>query len=269
MRYYTIQPSQKLADYVRFFWVLESDETTDTPYIYRSLADGFAELLFHYQGTFDELISPERIEKSFISGVHGQSQKYRRFITTGDFGIFGAYLYPSAIPQFFSLPSSELSNQMPDLRTLLGNEGGYLEERMMLAPDNLQRVKIISAFLETALSKRFIRPPDVFSCINYIIQSKGVTDVAVMASKYFLSTRQFERKFKQFSGFSPKLFSRIVRFQSAINNYGNKNISLTEIAYECGYYDQSHFIHDFREFSGYNPKQYFSGNAEGVEYREV
>ena len=269
MQYYTIQPSQKLAEFVRFFWVLESDHTTVRPYIYRSLADGFAELIFHYKGTFNELISPGSTDKSFFSGVHGQSQKYRRFITTGDFGIFGVYLHPVAIPQFFSLPSSELSNQMPDLYTLLGNEGSCLEESMMLASDNLHRVKIISAFLETTLSKRFISQPDVFSCINDIIQSKGVTDVDAMANKYFLSTRQFERKFKQFSGFSPKLFSRIVRFQSAINNYGNKEMSLTEIAYECGYYDQSHFIHDFREFSGYNPKQYFSGKAEGVEYRDA
>ncbi len=81
--------------------------------------------------------------------------------------------------------------------------------------------------------------------------------------------RQFERKFKQFSGFSPKLFSRIIRFQSAIKKYDDKKMPLTEIAYECGYYDQSHFIHDFKEFSGYSPMQYFSGKAEGVEYKEL
>jgi len=89
-----------------------------------------------------------------------------------------------------------------------------------------------------------------------------------LANDYFLSERQFERQFRKFSGFSPKLFSRIVRFQSALTQYGNNEKSLTEIALETGYYDQSHFIHDFKEFSGYHPKQYFSGNSGAIEWRD-
>ena len=269
MKYYTIPPSQKLAGFVKCFWVLEDKRTMHNPYIHRTLADGFAELIFHYKGTFDELTSHGEIERSFTSGVHGQSQKYRRFLIKENFGIFGAYLYPFSIPQFFTLPATELSNQMPGLEILLGEEGKFLEERMMLAQDNLQRVKIISAFLENKLPKNYLNQPDVFSCINDIIQSKGVTDIKTLAGRHFLSLRQFERKFKHFSGFSPKLFSRITRFQSAIKKYDHKKMPLTEIAYECGYYDQSHFIHDFKEFSGYHPMQYFSGRAEGVEYKEV
>ena len=93
-------------------------------------------------------------------------------------------------------------------------------------------------------------------------------NVQEMAGRAFLSTRQFERNFKQFAGFSPKLYSRIIRFQAAMQQYGNKAMSLTAIAYECGYYDQSHFIHDFKEFSGHHPHHYFSGNAEGTEWRD-
>ena len=62
-------------------------------------------------------------------------------------------------------------------------------------------------------------------------------------------------------GFPPKLYSRITRFQAALGEYGSGK-SLTDIAYDCGYYDQSHFINDFREFSGYNPKVYFSGQLK-------
>lgn len=167
---------------------MEDERTTHNPYIHRTLADGFAKLIFHYKGTFDELTSHGEIERSF---------------------------------------------------------------------------------LENKLSKNYLNQPDVFSCINDIIQSKGVTDIKTLADRHFLSLRQFERKFKHFSGFSPKLFSRIIRFQSAIKRYDNKKMPLTEIAYDCGYYDQSHFMHDFKEFSGYHPMQYFSGGAEGVEYKEV
>ena len=54
-----------------------------------------------------------------------------------------------------------------------------------------------------------------------------------------------------------------------MNEYGNQDLSLTEIAFKYGYYDQSHFIHDFKQFSGYHPSAYFYGKPEGAEYREV
>ena len=84
-----------------------------------------------------------------------------------------------------------------------------------------------------------------------------------------ISQRQLERTFKEYAGFSPKTFARILRFQSATNHYGTTKKTLTEIALDCGYYDQSHFIHDFSQFSGYTPSEYFLGVPEGIEYREI
>jgi AraC-like DNA-binding protein len=139
----------------------------------------------------------------------------------------------------------------------------------MLAADHTERVGIVSEFLRKCIRSREIHEPAVFSVISSVIRSNGLAKIPELAAQSFLSTRQFERKFLAFSGFSPKLFSRIIRFHSALNEYGNKDKSLTEIAYECGYYDQSHFIHDFKAFSGEHPKTYFSGNAEGMEYRDA
>lgn len=263
MNYYTIAPSKTLSAYVRFFWVLESDE----PYCHRSMADGCAEMVFHYKGSFDEITVPGQIERSFDAGLHGPSQNYRRFSTDKSFGIFGVYLYPFAIPQLFSIPANELSDQMPDLASLLGADGSELEEKIIMAETNLQRVAILSSYLEKKL-KNVTSHGAVVSVINAIIHSKGLMPVDELAKRSFLSTRQFERNFKAFSGFSPKLYSRIIRFQMATQNYGASHKTLTDIAYDCGYYDQSHFIHDFKQFSGYHPKQYFSGKAEGVEWKD-
>ena len=269
MKYFTIPPSPALAKYVRFFWVLEHEIGSGQPYIHRTMADGCAEMIFHYKGRFDEFISAEKAEPSFYSGIAGQSPTFRRFIIHEDFGIFGVYLYPFAIPVLFGMPSTELTGQMPDLQTFLGPKENGLEERMMLAADHIERVEIISAFLESLLLKTRTYEPAVFSVINQIIQNKGLTNVRELAAQSFLSTRQFERKFKEFSGFSPKLYLRIARFHAALDAYGDKDKSLTEIAYECGYYDQSHFIHDFKTFSGQHPRFYFSGRSEGQAYRDV
>ncbi len=268
INYFSIKPSPSLANYVRKFWVLEGDILKDQSYLHRTMADGSAELFFHYSGVFDELHFDNKIEKSFSSGISGPSQKFNRFCINQNFGMFGVYLYPFALQRFFNFPASALSNEMLDLKTLLGQEGKDLEEKIMLANDNFHRAQIMTEYFEHKLSKNYQTDKPLFVLINYIIQMKGTICVEDLAAKHFLSSRQFERKFKTFSGFSPKLYTRIIRFQSAINQYGNKAKTLTDIAYDCGYYDQSHFIHDFKEFSGYNPKQYFSGNTEGTEWRD-
>jgi AraC-like DNA-binding protein len=267
MKYMTFPPSPKLTPYVRMFWVYEGEASGGQPYIYRSYADGCTELVFHYRGVYDQLIAAER-QGSFAAGVHAQTRKYSRFIVNRDWGIFGCYLYPFALPKLFSHPASDFTDQMAEFKTVLGREGSELEERMLTAADNPRRLAILTEFLENRLREVRTGEPTVFASIAHIIETRGLVNVRDLAREYFLSNRHFERKFKEFAGFSPKTYSRIIRFQAALKEYGS-NKSLTEIAYDCGYYDQSHFINDFREFTGYNPKVYFSGHAEGSEYLEV
>ena len=269
MIYYTIPPAPELAPYVRFFWVLESKASMSQPYVHRSMADGCAELIFHYKECFKELCWDGKMEKSFTAGLHGPSQHFRRFIIDKDFGIFGVYLYPFAVTSLFTIPAAAISNQMPDLISLLGTDGEELEEKISLAPTTNYRVKILNDFLKNKLIKNNLKkPPAVFASIQAIIQKKGLVNVAQLADQTCLSVRQFERNFKNFAGFSPKLFSRIIRFQATLQEYGNQQQSLTEVGYTCGYYDQSHFIHDFKEFSGYHPGVYFSGKSTDTNYRD-
>lgn len=266
VQYHTFPPPKHLAKYVRFFWVLESD----APYLHRQMADISPELIFHYRGRFEELTAGGGRKPSFRSGIHGQSSSISRFSIDKGFGIFGVYLYPYAIPALFQLSAEELTNRMPDLHSLWGGEGANLEEQVMLAGDNRERRKIITEFF----SHKFLNKsdnshhPGMFSAVRYVMNTKGMKTVEEVASTFCLSERQFARKFKEYSGFSPKLFSRITRFHTATECYGSGDKSLAEIAYECGYYDQSHFIQDFKEFSGHLPGEFFAGNAEGTEWRE-
>lgn len=268
MYYSTFLPTNRLSGYVRFFWVLEGGELGN-PYVYRSMADSCAELLFHYKGTFDEIDIDDRSTGSFLSGIHSQSQRYRRFVTNERFGIFGAYLYPYAARRLFDLSPEELTGYMPDLHSALGKKGKELEEKIMLAPDNQARYRILAYYLEKQLR---VTPEDdhpVRSAVGYVIHAKRKHSVRELAQQFNISERQFERKFKEYAGFNPKLYMRIIRFEEVCRCYGyTDQKTLTDIAYECGYYDQSHFIHDFKAFSGYHPKVYFRGNAEGTEWRD-
>ena len=264
MNYYTIQPAVQLADYVRFFWVLESDHA----YTHCSMADVCPEMLFHYNGRFNELLQNGKKEKSFTAGINGQTHTPRKFHIDKGFGIFGVYFYPHTIPLLLGIPATELSNQTPELTILLRSEGNQLEEQMAEASNTLARVKIIEDFILRKLTQHYKSPLPVFACIRSIIQQKGMIKVKQLASDYAVSERQFERQFLRYSGFNPKLFSRIVRFHAAMEQYGKEHKTLTEIALEAGFYDQSHFIHDFKEFSGLNPKEYFSGNSGATAWRD-
>lgn len=266
MRFITIRPSPLLADYVRCFWMLEASVSGAGLYVHRNMASGCPELFFHYKGDFEEVLPGNKTEKCFSSGIHGQSQVFRRFRTGEDFGIFGAYLYPFAVPLLLGIPAEEVSNHLIDFQTFLGTQGEMLEEKIMLAKDTTERVSILSDFLIHRLPGAGSSP--VIPVIRHIIHANGNTPIQLLSDQCFLSTRQFERVFKHYSGFRPKLFSRLIRFESTTSQYVHKGKSLTEIAYDCGYYDQSHFIHEFKEFSGHDPRHFFSGKAEGTQWRE-
>ncbi|NJO01933.1 MAG: helix-turn-helix transcriptional regulator [Bacteroidia bacterium] len=267
MKYQIILPQTPLlAQYLRFFWVLESDQ----PYIHRSMADGGVELIFHYRGRFDNISSTTPALEG-LSGLQGPSDHFSRFKTDTGFGILGVYFYPYALPDIFGIPASELAGNYADLAEALGARGKSLEEYILNCKNNAERIQVLSAFIVEELNRRNKRVSDraVQGAIKSVIQADGRLSISQLADDCGISRRQFERRFKQAAGFSPKVYARIVRFQSALGTFGKKDKSLTQIALDCGYYDQAHFIRDFKNFSGYTPFQWFYGDAEGKAYREV
>jgi AraC-like DNA-binding protein len=252
MNYAVLQPPPHLTDYVRFFWFLEGN----IPFVHSAFAYTSPEFIFCYKGQFTYSSGLE-IGSTQYSRIYGQTASYSTVGINKEFGIFGFYLYPYAFPQLFGLPANELTNQHVDIKTLCGKAGENFEEEIMLASDNNQRVKIASDFLESRLKYARSEHTNLITSIKTISGLFHPNSVKALAENNFLSIRQFERRFKELSGFSPKLFLQIARFNSLLKkNFEQK--SLTEIAYAYGYHDQSHFSHDFQRFSGHNPKEYFN-----------
>lgn len=255
MKYYTIQPCERLKDFVSHFWISEFNGSNKDLFTYFSTADSCSKLVFFYKNNADKSNVNDR--EFLSSGIQGQTQTHGQFPIYGGFEIFGVNLIPYSIPYLFSVPTPEISNHIIDLDMLLGQKGKDLNEKMATANNNAQRLKIISDFLEKQLIHNYYKETIIISAIKQIKAKKGLVDINVLSKQCFLSQKQFERKFREWSGFTPKLYSRIVRFEAVLNSY-NKLNSLTEIGYACGYYDQSHFIRDFKKFTGYSPTHYFS-----------
>jgi len=269
MLYETFAPSPQLAAYIRFFWALEANVAPGEEFVHRSTADGCVEIVFHYRAKFDEIDSGGRRVDSPLASIQAQSTSFRRFSTHESFGIFGVYLYPYAIPRLFAYPASDFTNISPELDSVFGVDGKHLEEQMASAANNQARVEIATRFLEQKLGSSKRELPPIHRAIDTVIDAAGDVKITDLARQHDLSTRQFERKFKEFAGLNPKLYSRVVRFQAATQQKLTGVRDLTEIAYACGYYDQSHFIKDFRQFSGYTPKEYFWDTVEGTQYMDL
>lgn len=268
MIYKVYEPTPELAPFVRFFWALECEVLPGQEFVHRSIADSCVELVFSYKGEFVEITPTSTYPSSPRANIQAQSTSYRRFLTNESFGILGVYLYPFALPKLFRFPAYEFTNAAIDLDLVTGISGRDVDERVNQAGSNEERVSIISDFLLLRLRENSRDLPLAHLAVHSMLESNGNVSIADLARDHALSTRQFERRFKEMAGLSPKLYSRVVRFQSATQERMKGKRDLTDIAYSCGYYDQSHFINDFREFSGYTPKEYFWCMAEGTQYMD-
>lgn len=249
---------------VQQYWTLEGNVPDRNGYVHRTMANFCPELIFHYGGRFKEIIQDNVFETTFMTGIHGQTDRIRRLTTTDNYGIFGVILQPYAIPLLFGVTALETKNQLIDLPSILGAEGVLLTDQIIGTKDTVARIQIVNNFLK----RRFktYKRPEIIQTVHSICKNNGIVDVKQTASQSFLSQRQFERNFKELIGFSPKTFARLVRFKSLASNYRKGDKSLTQVACDFGYYDQSHFIQEFKSFSGYNPNTYFSGGASEIFY---
>ena len=101
--------------------------------------------------------------------------------------------------------------------------------------------------------------------LSSILLSKGSISLKKLTENLDLSERSLERKFKESVGISPKLFSRICRFQASLKQLKHNHYDkLSDIAFENDYSDQSHFIRSFKEFTGFSPNQYRQHSYEVI-----
>lgn len=260
-------PQGILGEYVRFFWSLEAHVDAMDSFVHRALPDNCVELIFYCKGTL-AISSVDGDEGStFTSGVFGQAQKFRQFKTNSSFHLFGVYLYPYSSKLLFNLPAHHLLNEKIDTETLWGLNGKMLEEQIMLADTDDQRVQRASNFL-LARIKMIANHDQVFvRNIKSVVDKDSILSIPSFAHHCNLSRRQFERKFKEFAGFSPKDFFNVIRFKNVLKEIDQRRKPLAQIAIDAGYYDQSHFTNEFKKFSGYSPREYSVNYPEVIDTR--
>jgi AraC-like DNA-binding protein len=257
MNYQTFQPCADLKSLVKCYWILEipADNNSERQ---RIVPDGCIEMAFILGDDIKRFTS----ESDFIlqprAMVLGQTLEPFYIQPTGYVNTFAIRFYPYGFANFVTIPISDLANKETPIEDLFGvTQAKELEEKIIQAADTQQRIEIIEHFLLQKLNEQTTIDNIVKTTVDMLLSSKGSLTINNILKEDPSKRRQLERKFSKQIGISPKQLGRVVRLQTALKMLlSQKTDTLTEIAYESEYYDQAHFIKDFKEFTGINPKEF-------------
>jgi transcriptional regulator GlxA family with amidase domain len=179
---------------------------------------------------------------------------------TGTVRLLGVRFWPGGAYPFITLPQYELADNALNLDAIWGGLVPELESRMRDARTNNDLVACVETVLLSRLNQ--FRTPDeaVFAAVSLISRTGGLVSIETLADEMGMSLRQLDRRFNSRVGLPPKALCRIIRLQRLLKMLEHKGTGAewARLAHECGYYDQSHFIKDFKAFAGMEPTSYFS-----------
>jgi AraC-like DNA-binding protein len=228
------------------------------------------QLMFHYRNPFVEYRSDTVLIKQPRSIISGLSDSFSNVSTDGQAGVVFISFYPAGACHFFKFPLSEIENRSIDMTAISGTKIKQVEECLYFAKTVKHRVSIIEDFLLTNYSPIPLHDNLLIQKgIELIKQSKGQINATVLSNTLSTTPKTLERKFSRYVGKTTKQLINLLRFQGVLQDISiNKGFNLTQHAYNNGYFDQSHFIHEFKNFSGYTPREFitkypdFNINAE-------
>jgi len=256
MNYLKKYPIKKLANIIEFYWEFEGEFSDVYTYKHSATASVNPKLAFQCEEGMT-MSKDGNKDTLFTSGFQFQTNSFYQMSAHKKVRIFGISFQPGAIRLLFKTPANLLTNSQIEISDLLGNEGENLQDKIINCSNMEQRIWVINSFIEDKLILSHYKENNLLNSIHTIKFHKGNVNIKELSSLYCLSQRQFERQFNGLTGFSPKTFASIIRFEECVKLAYLKRKSLTELALSAGYYDQSHMIRDFRKLTGKNPKEYF------------
>ncbi|PSL50347.1 helix-turn-helix protein [Chitinophaga niastensis] len=262
MKYEEITPQEYLRQYVKCFFIIESDEVIE--YESKVLPGGYPELIFNLSDVYLHSEKEERFNLTPPIDYLGQLTRPLAIKSKGKLTMLGIRFYAHAAAYFLKERMEEFNDQISDLTGLLHTSTKTLYEQLMETKELKKKIALIEYFLLNRLScpeRRFDQINLVGDITRSLAANNYSDNVDFIAKKYGISNRYLQKLFLQHTGLTPKSFLRINRFHHSLSFLDNKKESLTSIAYSCGYFDQSHFIKEFKLLSGETPLAYLNAKA--------
>lgn len=236
--YHEYAPSALLAPYIQCYWTMTVTQAPPYPVKNLVLPDGCIDIVFEDDSAECELVGAMRKPSIVMLGSPAN--------------ILGIRFKPAGAAIFFDFPLHELTDAAEALTSFWRDPAKRLLDAIQLK-DAAGRIRALEAILIRQLHTAGREHDALIRTAVSLMQTNSYLAVAELANNLNLSERQLERRFQQEVGLTPKLFMRIMRFQRGIKQWREDN---TSGALLNEYYDQSHFIRDFKAFSGLTPSEY-------------
>jgi AraC-like DNA-binding protein len=267
MEFTRISPHPDLEGFIECYWMMYSENSV--PQVEKIIPDGFTEIIFNYGDVYKSKISGDWTLQS-PNLLAGQLKTFFYLENTGRTGSIAIKLKPAALTQLFGFSMDQYLDKIVDLDSFSNPELKQLKEKI----DECVRLgynreeQFVKRILDEYFAKLIQTAPEnpLEGPLNLIFSSNGLATVAEMVAVAGVSERQLERLFKKYIGLSPKYYARIIRFNYIFQLIKSKENSWAEIVYQSGYYDQSHFIHNFKAFTGEDPSAYFFGQKNMANF---
>jgi AraC-like DNA-binding protein len=171
--------------------------------------------------------------------------------------IYGIVFYAESFAKLFNFPLKELTNKGVNVADELSQPYLQLYENLLMHNNDLSRISLLDKFLLTELSKVDFSFSHFDRLIQNIRGGNGQNNVSDLVDSSNLSERTLQRRMNEQLGITPKSFLKVVRFKEVLKLIdSNHQLDWQDILYECGYFDQAHFIKDFKIFTGKTPTQF-------------
>ncbi len=253
MFYQRIQPPKELANFVECFWVMESADTTVQQQ--KIIPDGFPEIIFHY-GDHYRIKMDGNWETQSLSLIAGQIKNHFYLENSGASGMVGVKFKPAAITHVLHLNMGDLTEKVLPLSEVDNSLLHRFEKNVVNAASFNEMIETATEWLTKNSGEINPEASIIDQSITMIFSSNGAVSVTEICKTLFVTERQLQRLFKKYVGLSPKLYARIIRFNYIFQLVQKQRKSWLEISHLSGYFDQSHFIRNFKIFTGEDPSAY-------------
>ncbi|GAB3994151.1 helix-turn-helix domain-containing protein [Spirosoma daeguense] len=268
-------PHPALQNFVRHYWIIHiqfGSNTSPNHLPAKPYPPSTEQCLYFYPFDLPHSVpvGSEAALPAAVSNIVGQQLSRYNITINPNYLMLKVSFQPGALFRLLNVPMYLLADGVADLETITGKAIRDVNERLPAANSYTAMIQTIEAFLlQKAAQCRHDRH-SIDLIAQKMLQPNAYHQLDKLAADACLSTRQFERKFRERVGVSPKLFTRIGRFSRAYQlREANPLRSWIDIAYACGYYDPNHLVKDFQQFAGTNPSQLFAEEAACQQFFET
>lgn len=248
--------SPKLSRIIKSFWLIDNKEDLSITRE-KIIPDGYPELIFHFGDHYKTNININGTwQIQGLNLIAGQIKNHFFVENTGKSKVFGIKFQPWGLSELFNIEMSDLTDKIIEIPNDILDVLIPVKKLSTSSFSFVEKVTQIENWFIEFLSNSDLRSSKGQKAVELIIENKGKLDLKNIQNEVGISERTLQRYFRTKVGLSPKYYSRIIRFSHIFKLVQSESLNWSDIVFLTGFYDQSHFIKNFKEFTGDYPSKY-------------